>query len=111
MNEITKIEDETKTALKAGAEKLLIGLHIKIDPPAMHDFLAKEEARVASTGEAIYTKIHHVAIEIEDEIKHFSIDDLKNLLGFGKTKQAEPEVGKLPVPEVKGKPDPNEKVV
>lgn len=85
-NEVKKIDDAVKADLKAAASKL-VAFKVVLKTGVIHNFITDEIAKAKAEGGKIYDEIHHVAIAIDDEIKHFSLDELKNLLGFGKIPQ------------------------
>lgn len=86
MNEVKKIDDAIKADLKTAASKL-VAFKVEIKTGVIHNFIIDETDKLHKASGKIYEEIHHVAIAIDDEVKHFSLDELKNLLGFGKIPQ------------------------
>lgn len=84
--EVQKIDDAVKADLKASMAKL-VAFKVSIKTADIHDFLSKATNEAETLGKKVYDEIHHIAIAIDDEVKHFSIDELKNLLGFGVPKK------------------------
>lgn len=96
-NEVKKIDEAVKADLKAAATKL-VALQVNIKTGTIHNFITDAVAEANKLGKKAYDEIHHVVIAIDDEVKHFSLDELKNLLGFGKIPQ-DVVMHQAPVPQ------------